>query len=220
MDLNLKNWNRVWLSKPFNIEQVPGSAMIMLNGVKGYLTPGDLVFLFNLAAELPQGGNYLEVGSWMGLSSIIFSNGLLANLNLDAKVYCVDTWEGSAEHQTDETVRSGMLYQTFLSNVSKASMDRFIRPVKGKSEQVAEKWPGPFMDIIFIDGDHTFEGCYNDVKAWLPWLNKKGRMVGHDAVPEKGVARALEKLSGELGVSFRVHEPPNGHYLWEMIKTL
>ncbi len=64
--------------------------MIEINGVRGFLTPGDVVFLFNLAAELPTAGNYLKVGSWMGLSSILVANGLIANLNFDARIYCVD----------------------------------------------------------------------------------------------------------------------------------
>ena len=91
LPLNLDRWNKVWLSKAWSPRPVPGTSMIELHGVKGFLTPGDVAFLFNLAAELPSGGCYLEVGSWLGLSSITFANGLIANLNFQASIFCVDT---------------------------------------------------------------------------------------------------------------------------------
>src|SRR5262249_14040737 len=73
LNLNLTRWNKVWLSRPWNLCPVLGTSMIELHGVRGFLTPGDVTYLFNLAATLPRGGCYLEVGSWLGLSSIIFA---------------------------------------------------------------------------------------------------------------------------------------------------
>src|SRR5262245_60486991 len=108
-DLNLTRWGKVWLSKPWHLRGDPATGMAELNGVRGFLVPGDIAFLFNLAADLPEGGCYLEVGSWMGLSAIVFANGLLANLNLGATVFCVDTWRGSVEHQGLREVREDRL---------------------------------------------------------------------------------------------------------------
>jgi hypothetical protein len=106
-ELNLSRWGKVWLSKPWQLRGDPATGMIELNGVRGYLVPGDLAYLFNLAAALPDGGCYLEVGSFMGLSALVFANGLLANLNLRTTVFCVDTWEGSSEHQALPEVQEG-----------------------------------------------------------------------------------------------------------------
>lgn len=218
MELNLSRWSKVWLSKPLALRPVPQSQMIEVNGVKGFLLPGDIVFLFNLAATLPAGGNYLEIGSWMGLSSIMVANGLLANLNLDARVWCVDTWEGSAEHQALEIVRAGGLYAMFCRNVMDAQMDHFVRAVRGRSVEVASDWHGPLLDIIFVDGDHSAEACYNDIRAWMPHLAPHGRILGHDATPGGGVRKALEQVRLEARADFRIHEPPIAHYAWEMTR--
>jgi predicted O-methyltransferase YrrM len=190
--------------------------MIELHGVQGFLTPGDVAFLFNLASEVPKGGGYLEVGSWMGLSSIIVANGLLANLNLHALIYCVDTWEGSAEHQELAVVKQDALFATFQRNVAEAQMDCFIHPVRGHSPDVARQWQGPKLDVIFIDGDHSAEGCYQDLQSWLPHLATNGRMLGHDAVPGGGVVQALERFRSETGIPFEVHPMPATHYIWEL----
>ena len=155
LELNLSRWNKVWLSKPWQVRPVAGSGMIELHGVRGYLVPGDVAYLFNLAAELPVGGCYLEVGSFMGLSAIVVANGLVANLNFRATVFCVDTWRGSAEHQALPEVQQDQLYALFLQNVREAQMEGLIRPVRGESVAVAAAWGGPELDLIFIDGDHS-----------------------------------------------------------------
>lgn len=216
VELNLARWSKVWLARGLPIQPVPGSAMIDIHGVKGFLTPGDVIFLFNLAASVPAGGNYLEIGSWLGLSSLIVANGLLANVNLDARAWCVDTWEGSAEHQGLDVVKHGGLYDAFRHNVEEAQMDHFIRPVRGQSAEIARRWPGPALDVVFVDGDHSAAGCYADIRAWRPRLAPGGRMLGHDATPGGGVRAALEQYAAETGVGFRLHEPPAAHYIWEM----
>jgi predicted O-methyltransferase YrrM len=214
--LNLSRWNKVWLSKPWAIRPVPGTSMIELNGVKGFLTPGDVAFLFNLATEVPRGGCYLEVGSWLGLSAIVVANGLLANMNLQARVFCVDTWRGSAEHQALPEVRQDLLYEQFLRNVAEAQMEAFIQPLRGQSTEVAARWAGPDLDIVFIDGDHSLEGCYCDICAWRGLLKPGGRLLGHDAAPGSEVESAVRRFCAESGCTMTVHPLPSAHFIWEI----
>ncbi len=214
-DFNLSRWNQVWLTRGMTMSPVPGTGMIDVNGVQGFLIPGDVGCLLKLAMQLPGGGNYLEVGSWMGLSSILVANGLLAALNLGARVWCIDTWEGSAEHQNLDVVENGRLFETFVQNVKSASVEHFIRPVRGRSVDVARSWDGPPFDIVFIDGDHSAEACYEDIRAWAPHLRTGGRLLGHDAAPGSGVRQALERYRAESGRNLHILPPPTAHYIWE-----
>jgi predicted O-methyltransferase YrrM len=214
--LNLSRWSKVWLSKPWQTRYDAGTGMIELHGVRGYLTPGDIVYLFNLTATLPRGGCYLEVGSWMGLSSIIVANGLLANLNLRATVFCVDTWRGSVEHQNLPEVQQGRLFELFSHNVREAQVDGFIRPVRGESTQVASTWNGPELDLIFIDGDHATEACYQDIRLWHPKLKQGGRMLGHDAAPGSSVEQAVRRFCLETGYRASVCPMPSSYFIWEI----
>ena len=53
---------------------------------------------------------------------------------------------------------------------------------------------GPF-DLIFIDGDHSFEGVTRDIKNYLPMLSEKGVLTLHDIVTEgTGVPEAWHEL--------------------------
>lgn len=216
LELNLSRWGKVWLSKPWELRGDPATGMMELNGVRGYLVPGDIAYLFNLAAELPEGGCYLEVGSFMGLSALVFANGLLANLNLRATAFCVDTWGGSPEHQALPEVQSGSLFDLFLRNINEAQMGCLVRPVRGASAEVARGWNGPPLDIVFIDGDHAAEACYQDIRAWTPRLKRGGRLLGHDAAPGSGVEQALLRYCSERGCVASVIDLPASHYVWEI----
>lgn len=56
----------------------------------------------------------------------------------------------------------------------------------------------PF-DLIFIDADHSYEGCKSDILAWWPHLAEDGVMVGHDFQTQdhEGVVKAVEEIFGE-----------------------
>ncbi len=216
LDLNLSRWNKVWLARPWHIRFDHATGMIELHGVRGYLVPGDVAYLFNLAAALPRGGCYLEVGSWLGLSSIVFANGLIASLNLRATVFCVDTWRGSPEHQALPEVRQDHLFALFSHNVREAQVDGLIRPIRGQSTEVADTWDGPELDMIFIDGDHAPEACYQDIRHWHPRLKQGGRLLGHDAVPRGTVEEALRRYCAETGLRASVCLLPHSHFIWEL----
>ena len=40
------------------------------------------------------------------------------------------------------------------------------------------------LDCVYVDGDHSYEGCAGDLDAWWPTLRSGGIMAGH--VPRKG----------------------------------
>jgi predicted O-methyltransferase YrrM len=210
-------WTDLWINQDLQISQVPGSAMIEIHGVRGFLLPGDVQFLWDFAAVLPRGGQHVEIGSWMGLSSIITAYSLLAHLNFDARVHCIDTWEGSVEHAGMREIEDGALFDTFLRNVRESQVQHFIRPLRGPSVRMARSFDDGSADSIFVDGDHTFAGCRADLEAWLPKLRPGGRMAGHDAVPGGGVRQAVYEVAATRGLDVRILPPPHAHYVWEFV---
>lgn len=208
-------WNELWLHRGLPMQQVPGSAMIEIHGVRGYLMPGDVQFLWDLGTSLPPGGRHVEIGSWMGLSSIVFANALLSQLNFDARIHCIDTWNGSAEHQGMAEVEHGALFDTFLANVRRANVQHFVRPLRGDSVRMAANFAAGSVDSIFVDGDHSYDGCRRDLEAWLPKLKPGGRIAGHDAVPGEGVQQAVQEVARAHGLRVELLSPPQCHYIWE-----
>ena len=55
------------------------------------------------------------------------------------------------------------------------------------------------LDLVFIDADHSYEGCIADIRAWMPKIKKGGYISGHDYENNEGdfkfgVTRAVNEM--------------------------
>lgn len=66
---------------------------------------------------------------------------------------------------------------------------------QGDSVEVARLWTDE-INVLFIDGDHSYEGCKADIDAWYPHMAKGGVMLFHDAdATSPGVVQAVEEFA-------------------------
>jgi predicted O-methyltransferase YrrM len=78
----------------------------------------------------------------------------------------------------------------YNDTINQKYKDRLI-PIQGKSVSVSPKVPN--VDLVFIDADHSYNGCYTDIKAYTPKVNKGGILSGHD-IDFPGVNKAVNEL--------------------------
>lgn len=64
------------------------------------------------------------------------------------------------------------------------------------SGEAATRFPDGSLDVVFIDDDHSYEGCSQSIRSWLPKVRSGGILAGHD-VGTAGVDRAVEELLGD-----------------------
>lgn len=69
------------------------------------------------------------------------------------------------------------------------------------------------LDFIFIDGDHSFEMCYNDLNLWYDKVRPGGLFSGHDFTLE-GVNKALLKFRTERNIKGFFKVIPNDVWYW------
>ena len=50
-----------------------------------------------------------------------------------------------------------------------------------RSQDVGRAWTGPSPSLVFIDGDHSPEGCGEDWQVWHPHVRVGGAVAFHDA---------------------------------------
>lgn len=212
-----RNDGKTWLDKTLTVLPVPEIPfMIEVEGVRGFLSTGDMTSLFEHARNLPKDGVLLEVGSFMGLSSILMANALIASGNTGGRIICVDTWQGSVEHQEMEVIQENRLFETFQENIRNANVSHIIRPIRKPSVEAAKEFSDASLDRIYIDGDHSFEGCYTDLEAWYPKLKPGGLLFGHDCAPNEDVRRAVLQFATERGLDVHIIEPPDAYYIFEL----
>ena len=76
---------------------------------------------------------------------------------------------------------------------------REVRLINEDSRTVALGWSRP-VALLWIDGDHSFEGVSRDLKAWLPHLRPDAKVVFDDSVdPTFGPTRLVEKIVADGG---------------------
>lgn len=155
--------------------------------IEGWMSPQELKWLAERASTRR---TIVEVGSWMGRSTKAMS---LATLG---RVYAVDTWAGSAEHQHKVSRVGGpdALYERFRRSLKAEIAAGKCIPVREDSAAAAAHFKGK-ADMVFIDANHAYGMVKRDILAWRPLLKPGGLLCGHDhnsAWP--GVMKAVSEL--------------------------
>jgi len=52
------------------------------------------------------------------------------------------------------------------------------------------------LDLIFIDGDHSYEAVKHDFTLTSQWLSSNGMLAMHDILEFEGVARVVGEALG------------------------
>lgn len=112
----------------------------------------------------------LEIGSWEGLSACF-----LAFRIPQAEITCVDTWEGSDEHEGLHNIAA--VEKRFDSNVSQ--FQGTILKRKTSSSAFLKSNTTKF-DLIYIDGSHHFSDVLSDAFMAFNALSSGGFLVFDD----------------------------------------
>lgn len=73
---------------------------------------------------------------------------------------------------------------------------------KGNSSTNVKEFPDNYFTMIYIDGDHSYEGCKNDLEVALLKVKAGGWIMGHDYTMNMEKAR----ISYSFGVKQAVDE--------------
>ena len=151
--------------------------------VKTHLTDRERWMLCELGRNIVSSKpTVVEIGSYLGASTCFLATGIRQK---HGKVYAVDTWQnqGMSEGERDT-------YTEFLQNIE--PLKDAIVPLKGTSTTIAKTFFHK-IDLLFIDGDHSYEGCLHDWQAWSPFLNENAIVVFHDVSWSEGVQRVIQE---------------------------
>lgn len=150
-----------------------------------HLTPEERLLLYRLGLQQIPCSVMLEVGSYLGASAC-FLAAAASEIGGEAKVHCIDTWQnqGMSEKLRDT-------WNAFQENTQLYSS--VIITHRGLSVEVAKTFKEK-IDLLFVDGDHSYERCRADVLAWLPHLKTGGILVMHDYGWAEGVQRVIREI--------------------------
>lgn len=151
--------------------------------VSSHLTIPERVKLFELAVGAQ---TIAEIGSYVGASACCF--GAAAKAARTGKIVCVDTWQNDAMTEGNRDT-----WKEFQDNTR--DYRDFIEPVRGLSTEVIERVRQvvPRLDVLFIDGDHSYEGAKADWESYSGLLHPGSTVIFHDYGWAEGVKRVVHE---------------------------
>lgn len=141
----------------------------------------------------------VEIGAWLGLSTR-----WLAACAPNAGIISIDTWKGSPEHLAAPELRAMLptLFETWQVNCWELRPQ--LLPLRMNSAEGLEEIAvaGLQPELIFIDGDHSFDAVTSDLRTALERF-PQANLVGDDwDWPD--VRRAVESVCDPKGIVPRI----------------
>ena len=185
--------------------------------IKGFLEQKEGKALYEACKFSFKTGKCAEIGSYCGKSACYIG---LACKEVGSKLYSVDHHRGSEEQQYGEEYFDEEIYDfsanqvntlpLFLKNIKKFNLQDHIEPMVMTSVDASINVPDN-LDLIFIDGSHTFESARNDYLHWKPKLRSGGILAIHDVYDseEEGGQAPKEIYLKALAEGFKLKERIN-----------
>ncbi|MCU1340165.1 MAG: hypothetical protein JWO19_5746, partial [Bryobacterales bacterium] len=134
----------------------------------------------------------VELGAHYGQSYFTFCQAV-AEGNLPSRTFAVDTWRGDSHvgNYGEEVFRE-------VSEHNRQHYACFSTLLRMSFDQALEQFQDASIDILHIDGLHTYDAVRHDFETWLPKVKPGGIVLMHDIAmrhQDFGVWRLWEELS-------------------------
>lgn len=156
---------------------------------------------------------FLQIGVFTGDASVWLLENILTDLS--STLTDVDTWEGSPDEEVHAEMDFNDVYETYKKKVKFYTNVRSVRTTSAEFFKVQK--PNTY-DFVYIDGDHTAKGVYEDAEgAWACLL--PGGIIGFDdykwgdslenqeLAPRPGIDRFMQEHVGQyttLNIDYQV----------------
>ena len=132
----------------------------------------------------------VELGVDYGYSLFCLAN------NNPGRVIGIDLFEGDAHAGTREKNQHETVQQFATDNEYTN-----VQLIKGDFTELAQYWVAP-IDILHIDGLHTYEACLMDFVNWGPHVSATGVVLMHDITSYPDVTRVFLEVGAQAKVAF------------------
>jgi hypothetical protein len=117
---------------------------------------------------------FVELGTHTGNSYFSFCQSVLES-NLDSQCFAVDTWQGDEHAGNYDNQIYLQVHQNNQENYS-----RFSNLMRMTFDEATDSFKNESIELLHIDGLHTYEAVKHDFETWLPKLKPGAIVLFHD----------------------------------------
>jgi hypothetical protein len=135
----------------------------------------------------------------------------------------VDSWTASGTAgQNDWAFDQAELDKQYNSFMDRMKDKPFVKVYRAFTHEVVNRIPDEFFDVVYIDADHTYEGCKQDIVDWYPKMKVGGCLTGDDYrnafIKRSGVTFGVKKAVHEFCKENNLKHTELPRYGWAIIK--
>jgi hypothetical protein len=124
----------------------------------------------------------------------------------NGEYHLIDHWKFDPCYDDASNVSDEKQQELYLSVVQKFLPDRSVYIYRRNSLDAARSFPDSYFDWIYIDANHSYDGCRKDLLAWWPKLKSGGLFSGHDFVDGPVFQGQVWENPASFGVKSAVKE--------------
>ncbi len=169
----------------------PAALLLRAESTRGFFPTDEALALFGLARRAAHIGPIVEIGSYLGRSTLFLAAAVEAERH--GVLFTVDHHRGSEEMQPgwpdhDPSLldsATGLMdsLRRFRHGLKAADTDHLVVSVVGDSSEVARLWDTK-AGLVLIDGGHGERVCWSDYRGWAPHVAPGGFLAFHDVFPD------------------------------------
>jgi hypothetical protein len=182
---SLKRTFRRW-----KVRRGPGGSEIcrLHAGLDGLLSIEESAWLYRNARGMK---TIVEIGSYRGKSCVLLASG-----EPEARVTAIDPHYGRGDR--GQVVYDPEDARRMNEALSRHGVADRVTHVVAESHAARADWglthPGPgLIDLLWIDGDHSYDGVATDLDDWAGLVRVGGLIAGHDYGHLESVRRAWDE---------------------------
>jgi len=166
-----------------------------LRRIEGWRFRQDLTLLYLLARDVQGPGVTVEIGSYKGLATTALAFGVRDGRN--ENVHTVDPHTGDRQDLEARGEQSSS-EAAFRHNIEQSGVADLVVSYTMTSDQLATRWGGDRIRVLFVDGWHSYEAVASDLRNWVPLLTPDGVVLIDDYRNYDDVRRAVDDARGFL----------------------